>query len=127
MMTESKGAAKTLGTESMPRHATAMPVASAAAMPVTTATTTPTTATVSGFRRDSCCHHRRRDKARQQRSLFLDCHATTSMVPSVILGGQRGVCHAGGQSSFQKIATNAIQFGKTQIVPRFPEPCRETT
>jgi glutaryl-CoA dehydrogenase len=36
------------------------------------------------------------------------------MVSSVILGGQRAVCHGGGEASFQKIATNAIQLEKKQ-------------
>src|SRR5262249_40308959 len=53
-------------------------------------------------------------------------------VSSVILGGQRGVCHGGDGSSFKKsrrtpFNSETIQLGNTDAVRRFPEPGWETT
>src|SRR5215510_9898159 len=42
------------------------------------------------------------------------------MVSSVILGGQRGVWHAGQRASFQKIATKVNEFA----IVHGPRPCR---
>src|SRR5262249_51597931 len=97
------------------------PMATAPVPTTTTPAAVPSLSRADGQRHRGACQN-----ACEQHRLFLDCHVTTSMVSSVILGGQYEVCHDGGRASFQKFATNAIQLRKGMARPPLNPPCWET-
>jgi hypothetical protein len=71
-------------------------------------------------------HESRGQNACQQRSLFLDCHDTTSMVSSAILGVNAQFGMVAAERLFKKSRRTLFNSQKSKAAALFALPCWET-